>query len=188
MRSAWRAIMEYKERLLGRPKSRRPGQAVGAAQDVAAGAPNDDAPLNVSVQRQGCTEYARLVELAGTEHMTRRAALLVSEPWDFDAADGSGRVAVEVAGIVRGPDQPNWQGHYILLRVLRPFVFEGEVVECLIAAPRYEGDTIDRIATAGGVVGAARVRAGVRIDDGETFEPGHVEYCFIGSLKLDDLP
>jgi len=52
--------------------------------------------------------------------------LMVGEPWDFSGPDGKNRVDVAIAGFVKGPDQPNWQGTHLLLKVLRSFSFRGD--------------------------------------------------------------
>jgi hypothetical protein len=113
----------------------------------------------------------------------QRYELSVGEPWDFEGPDGQNRVIVDSLGTVTGPDLENWQSNYLLLRVATPFQFKGERVEQLIAAPRYEGDSLQAIQSNGGTVGVARVRPGSSLTPGEPFSQDDVHYVIIGSLS-----
>ncbi len=113
----------------------------------------------------------------------QRYELFVGEPWDFEGPDGQNRVIVDSLGIVAGPNLENWQGNYLLLRVATPFEFKGERIEQLIAAPRYEGDSLQSIQSNGGTVGVARVRPGSSLTPGEPFSQDDVHYAIIGRLS-----
>ena len=113
----------------------------------------------------------------------RRFELLVAEPWNFDGPDGENRIVAEFEGFVNGPEEPNWQSRFLLLRPRRPFKVSGELVQFLVAAPRHAGCTLEGIADNGGSVGVLRVREGVTIWPGSNFTPEDVEYIIIGDLS-----
>lgn len=114
-----------------------------------------------------------------------RFRLMVGEPWDFAGPDGENRVDVTVAGVVEGPEKPNWQKTHLLLTVLSPFSFHGEFVKQMVAAPRYVGSTARGISWLGGHVGVCRVKADVTLRPGERFQSSQVEYIIIGNMKRD---
>jgi hypothetical protein len=109
--------------------------------------------------------------------------LSVGEPWDFVGPDGENRIEVEFVGLVAGPDRRNRQALYARLRVLRPFMWEGEPVEELVAGIRYSGDTIEQVVERGGTVQVSRVLAEVNLDDRGPFKVEDVEYIIIGGLR-----
>lgn len=113
----------------------------------------------------------------------RKFSLSVGEPWDFEGPDGPNTVEVELIGEVDGPDAENWSSSYLLLKVIRPFTFNGEVAERLVAAPRYEGESLKSISRKGGTVGVARVLPGKSIGPGQRLLTGDIHYCIIGELK-----
>jgi hypothetical protein len=114
-----------------------------------------------------------------------RYRLSVGEPWDFAGPDGPNQAWVVLLGKVQGPRLPYWQHTYLLLRVEQPFELDRERVTQLVAAPRYEGDSVDRVARAGGDVGVFRVRLGSELAPGSQFQAEQVEYCIIGTLHPD---
>ena len=87
----------------------------------------------------------------------RKFSLSVGEPWDFEGPDGQNNIELELLGEVDGPNVENWATSYLLLKVIRPFSFNGEAVECLVAAPRYEGESLRSVFQNGGTVGVGRV-------------------------------
>lgn len=109
--------------------------------------------------------------------------LAVGEPWDFDGPDGSNRIMVDCIGRVKGPQENNWSGKYLLLTVRTPFVFMNELVDRLVAFARYEGETLDKIERYGGTVGVARVRPGVKLAANDAFQASDVDYIIIGALR-----
>ena len=111
-----------------------------------------------------------------------RLELSVGEPWDFTGPDGANRVLVTLVGFVPGPDAPNWKKEYALLKVARPFEWEGEGVELLLAGSRHRGREIRNVVQIGGSVGVSRLRSGVVLSPGERFQAGDVEYIIIGDL------
>lgn len=114
-----------------------------------------------------------------------RYRLSVGEPWDFAGPDGTNQAWVVLLGEVEGPKLSNWQSSYLLLQVEHPFELGGERVTQLVAAPRYEGDSVDQVARAGGTVGVARVCRGNQLSPGSQFQAEQVAYCIIGSLQPD---
>lgn len=113
----------------------------------------------------------------------QRFTLSVGEPWNFEGSDGPNRVVVDLVGFVGGPSLPNWQDRYLLLTVLAPFTHKGEPVNLLVASPRYEGDTLEKIIANGGTIGASRVRPAATLVPGSTLDPDGVEYIIIGDLS-----
>lgn len=116
--------------------------------------------------------------------MTRRAAISVGEPWDFEASDGPNRLVVEYTGIVPGPTALNWAPRYLLLRVVNAFDYDAERVEWLVASPRYEGVTLEMLAEEGGTAGFARLRPSAKLVEGKPFGPQEVDYFMIGDLTF----
>jgi len=109
--------------------------------------------------------------------------LSIGEPWDFQGPDGANRVLVTFEGLVHGPDVPNWQSEYALLKVERPFTWRDERVELLLAGNRYAGCNIRDVIRGGGTVGVSRLRTGIVLKPGERFKSEDVEYIIIGSLR-----
>ena len=113
----------------------------------------------------------------------QRFEISVGEPWDFEGPDGPNRIVVDFAGIVNGPSLPNWQTRYLLLKVVVPFTHADELVSFLVAAPRYDGDTLESIIAKGGTVGVSRVRPTVQLSPDAKLSPAEVEYIIIGGLS-----
>jgi hypothetical protein len=107
----------------------------------------------------------------------------VGEPWDFKGPDGPNRILAKAEGTVTGPDRPNWQGEYLLLRVKIPFKMNDELVTLLVAAPRSAGDTLSKMMSEGCPAGIARFREGLDLRAGDKFEAEQVEYCILGSVR-----
>ena len=112
----------------------------------------------------------------------RKFSLSVGEPWDFEGPDGQNKVELELLGEVDGPIAENWATSYLLLKVIRPFSFNGEAVECLVAAPRYEGESLRSVFQNGGTVGVGRVLPGRSIHPGQKLLTSDTQYCIIGRL------
>ncbi len=112
-----------------------------------------------------------------------RYQISVGEPWDFEGPDGANRVVVEGIGVAPGPNAPNWQPTYLLLRVEQPFMYRGESVQFLVASPRNEGVTLESLGRYGGNAGIARVRPNIHIAAGVPFGKDDVEYFMIGTLS-----
>ena len=97
-----------------------------------------------------------------------RYELGVGEPWDFEGPDGANRILVDFGGFISGPNLPGW-GYFMLLKVVTPFQYNNDLVELMIASPRYVGDTVDEIVKQGGIIGIASVRPGVSLVSGNSF-------------------
>ena len=109
--------------------------------------------------------------------------LSAHEPHGFRGSDEDGRITLCYQGIVPGPNELNWGSDYLLFDVLKPFGFSNQTVSQLIAAPRYEGISLDKLKLAGGIVGAGRVKQGHVLKPGTRFGSHQVEYIIIGQLK-----
>ncbi|PKN25735.1 MAG: hypothetical protein CVU65_07840 [Deltaproteobacteria bacterium HGW-Deltaproteobacteria-22] len=109
--------------------------------------------------------------------------LSVGEPWNFEGPDGHNRIRVKLAGVVSGPGKPNWDSRYLLLSVVNPFEMNGDMVEQLVASPRYEGDTLELLKEVGGTVGCASVRPGIILSPDDSFQADAVAYCIIGGIS-----
>lgn len=113
----------------------------------------------------------------------KRFSLSVGEPWDFQGPDGPNLLFVELLGIVGGPKEDSWALRSLLLQASTPFEMDGEHVQLMVASPRYVGDTIESVASVGGTVGVARVRPGVSLISGASYNTTDISYCIIGELK-----
>jgi hypothetical protein len=112
-----------------------------------------------------------------------RYEILVGEPWDFNGPDGQNRVLVDFVEILINPFASNAANLYILLKVVNTFQHYNELVEYMIASPRYMGDTVDEIVQFGGTVGISRIRQGVSLTNDHHLTSANVEYFLIGRLR-----
>ena len=112
-----------------------------------------------------------------------RYKILVIEPWDFKWPDSQTSFLADLVGILSSSTSSD-KKRYLLLKVVYPFQYEGELVEQMIASPRFVGTTIDMISNAGGIVGLARVHPGVSLIVNTAFKPSDVQYFVIADLKL----
>ncbi len=99
-------------------------------------------------------------------------------PGDFPLTDVSG------AGLIRGPDLPNWSREYLLLRCDAPFAYQGEEVRYFMVSPRSVTDGLRTIRDEGGVVGVSRVLPNHIPQITREFQPSHVSYLGAGVLRL----
>jgi hypothetical protein len=79
--------------------------------------------------------------------------LLVGEPWDFEGPDGKNKILVSSVGVIHVTDNKNYDEESYLLKVIHPFIMDKQRVEFLVFQPRHTGNTIQQIASIGGVVG-----------------------------------
>lgn len=112
----------------------------------------------------------------------KRFSISVGEPWDFEGPEGRNILLVELLGVVGWPKQMNWASHALLLRSITPFDMDGERVELMVATPRYVGENIELVATAGGTVNVARVRPNCTLMPGGSYNTTDVTFCIIGDL------
>jgi hypothetical protein len=68
----------------------------------------------------------------------------IGEPWDFRKPDGTNWFVVEGMGISRVNEFPDLRPGY-LVRVIDPFVFEGQTIGYLLLHSRYKGHTVTDI-------------------------------------------
>ena len=95
-------------------------------------------------------------------------------------------VTVIASGYVRGPDEPNWQHDFLLLRCVPPFRYAGDEVLYLVAAPRYATDALGKIRDEGGIVGVARVLPNHVPQITRQIQTSHVSYLGAGVLRPCD--
>jgi hypothetical protein len=107
----------------------------------------------------------------------------ISEPWDFKHPLGSNIVTVRGVGVIPGSDLPNWGKQFFLVDVEAPFEMDGELVKQMICAPRYQGDTIDKVTSGRCTIGISRVKPECELKLTSTVDPEQVVYCAIGSIE-----
>jgi hypothetical protein len=103
-----------------------------------------------------------------------------------DGAYGPGDIAeVTVAdeGIIAGPNLPNWQSDYLLVRCLNPTTYHGEELRYLALGPRELGVSLRSIRTAGGVVSVFRFFEAHSRDKPQTLHPHEGVYWAVGVLR-----
>lgn len=106
--------------------------------------------------------------------------ITIAEPF---VRDEPNPVIAEGLGIVYGPDLPDWQDRYLLLKVLEPFKHNGDLVELLVVCPRHKGTSIKDFDSKMCFVGIARAKPGIRLQDGASFKKDDVENWSIGCIK-----
>jgi len=74
-----------------------------------------------------------------------RYILVISEPWDFQAADGTNQIAVGFTAIVPVGHAGRGFTDAALLSLDRQFDIEGVLASHLLAFPRYWGDAVDDV-------------------------------------------
>lgn len=109
--------------------------------------------------------------------------IVVGEPFDWQAPDGSNKILVEGLGPVYGSPRFQVSRELYLLRVVRPFEVDGEAVEQLLVGPRHVGDTTDTAMSSYCTVGIGRVRPHVGLKAGGEFDGSESVYWALGSIK-----
>ena len=105
-----------------------------------------------------------------------------------DGAYGPGDVEpfrVEVIGVIRGPDLPNWDHESLLAVCEEPFDWHGEAVKYVVISPRYSMDSLSSIATQGGIVALGRVRPGHDATEWAQVDPSAVHYWAVATATID---
>ena len=80
-----------------------------------------------------------------------------------DGSYGPGDVEpflVDVVGIIRGPDLPNWDHESLIAVCEHPFIWHGDEVKYVVASPRHSNVSLSSIELRGGIVALGRVRPG----------------------------
>jgi hypothetical protein len=80
----------------------------------------------------------------------RTVSLSISEPWEMAGAAGTEPLLAEVLHI--GPDQGEGGEASILVRLKRPFRYDGSEREYFVAATRHEGDNLQDLLSGKAVV------------------------------------
>lgn len=68
----------------------------------------------------------------------RSVNLTISDPWDFGSVHGNGPFQARIVDVT--PDQGEKRGGALLVRLLTPLWYQGNVCEHLIATPRSGSD------------------------------------------------
>src|SRR5436190_22366752 len=92
---------------------------------------------------------------------------------------------VEVIGVIRGPDLPNWDDESLLAVCEAPFDWHGETVKYVVVSPRYSLDSISSIAVQGGTVALGRVRPGHDPTKWARLDPSAVHYWAVAVATID---
>jgi hypothetical protein len=117
---------------------------------------------------------------------------MTSQRYKLGLGDGAygpgdiGLITVVDEGNIAGPTLPDWQAKYMLARCLTPTSYYGEEVRYLVLSPRYEGDSLSSIRSAGGMVAVSRMLPGIVGEKPQRFEPREIEYWAVGALRVLD--
>ena len=79
----------------------------------------------------------------------RRVTLTISDPWDFGEVHGNGPFPASIVDVT--PDRDAKGGSGLLVRLVKPLWFQGNVCEYMIATPRTAGDDFARITRSEGL-------------------------------------
>jgi hypothetical protein len=105
-----------------------------------------------------------------------------------DEAYGPGdirEITVQDEGTVPGPQSPNWQPEYMLVKCLNPTSYRGQELTYLVLSPRHKGTTLIDIRQEGGAVAVGRILPGIFTTKPQAFAAHEVEYWAVG--KIDSL-
>jgi hypothetical protein len=111
-----------------------------------------------------------------------RLVMEIDEPWDFKGPDGTNKLPVEFVRTVTILNAPEQVAIYILLKLLTPFLDQGQPVEFVVAAPRYSGIKVEDILDKGSVVGLARVLPGKLQTSNPNLTLADIVHAYIGWL------
>ena len=115
-----------------------------------------------------------------------RYKIYTGDPCDFQGPKEIDFVRVEPVAIVHGPDSPNWQKADWLFKLVEPIDYKGELIEFVIASPRYEGDTLEGMLEKDTVVGVGRVLPGKAISAGNRYQISDIHYWAIGTIRREN--
>jgi len=92
---------------------------------------------------------------------------------------------VDVLGVIRGPDSPNWDHESLLAVCEDPFDWHGEAVKYVVISSRYSLDSLSSIAAQGGIVAVGRVRPGHDPTKWVNVDPSAVHYWAVATATID---
>jgi hypothetical protein len=113
---------------------------------------------------------------------------MASRQYKLSLGDGEygpgdvGEITVVDEGTVPGPNSPNWQPEYLLVKCLAPTSYRGKELKYLVLSPRYKGATLTDIRREGGVVAVGRVLPGIFTTRPQAFAANEVEYWAVGNI------
>ena len=107
----------------------------------------------------------------------------ISDPMFWEGPDG-GKVLAEGLGIVNGSPKYQIAKESYLLRVLHPFIEEGEEVRYLLANERLSGSTLADVMEGECAVNVSRVKPGIELRAGDEYGGFEFEGWAIGWIKI----
>jgi hypothetical protein len=114
----------------------------------------------------------------------RKVLIQISEPWDFELLKRGNVIQGVVEGVCHGPDVKNWQKEDVLVRVSKPFDWEGKRVKQLLLSSYFEGHEIKDILRGKEVsVSIAIVTSETSMKPKSKYAERDCKYAFIGGVK-----
>jgi hypothetical protein len=107
----------------------------------------------------------------------------ISDPMFWEGPDG-GKVFAEGLGLVYGSPQFQVAKESYLLRVLHPFVVDGEEVRYLLVNVRLSGSTLDDVMNGECAVNISRLKPNIDMKAGDEFGGFDFEGWAIGWIKI----
>jgi hypothetical protein len=106
----------------------------------------------------------------------------ICEPMFWEGPDG-GKVLAEGLGYIYGSPKFQIGKQSYLLRVLHPFIIDGEAVRYLMVNPRLSGSTLNDVMNGGCSVNISRVKPNIELKAGDEFGGFDFEGWAIGWIK-----
>ena len=107
----------------------------------------------------------------------------IGEPWNFEAKDGPNLLLADFEGFVISQLSSKNEKQYLLFRLVNPFSYDGEIVEKIIATPRYAGDSVNDVLNKNVPCAIFRILPGVILEQGQEFMSKDIQYFLIGSIR-----
>ncbi|HEU0144034.1 MAG TPA: hypothetical protein VFQ47_04550 [Nitrososphaera sp.] len=107
----------------------------------------------------------------------------ISEPMFWEGPDG-GKVLAEGLGLIYGSPKFQVAKRSYLLRVLHPFIIDGDEVKYLMVNPRLSGSTLDDVMNGVCGVNISRVKPNVELKAGDEYGGFDFEGWAIGGIKI----
>lgn len=106
----------------------------------------------------------------------------IADPMFWEGPDGPNRVLAEGLGIVYGSPSFQLRKESYLLRVLHPFMVDGEEVRYLLVNERLSGTTLEDVINGECSVNISRLKPGVTLKEGDEYTGFDFEEWAIGSI------
>ena len=110
--------------------------------------------------------------------------LKIADPMFWEGPDGPNRVLVQGLGIVYGSPAYMIARQAYLLKVLHPFLVDGEEVQHLLVNQRLSGTTLEDVMNGECPVNIARVKPGIILKAGDEYGGFDFEGWAIGYIRL----